>query len=1093
MASSIIGQLRVILGLDTAVFEKGLSDSEREMARSTRKLEKFGQRVESIGKSISVGVTLPILAVGGAALGMASKFESSMNRVQAATQASTKQFEAMRQQAIAFGKDNRFPATAAETADAMENLAKNGRSVEEIVGGATEAVLLLSAATGGDLATAADLTTDIMSQFGKTASELPKLVDRMSGAMVASKLDFDQYRLAIGQVGSVAGNLTSFEQFNAAIAATASGFAAGSDAGTSFKVFLSSLVPSSKEAEKAIDNLKLSFFDGAGNMRNIGEIADQLKDKLGSLSKEDQQKNLKTIFGQDAMRTAIELMKQGSAGIAKFQADIEKVSAKDQAAALMKGWAGAVTQVKKAFEAASISIGDSGFLKAMTSMLTLVAATIGAIADLPQPLQVAIGSILGLSAAIGPLLIIGGKMIAMWAGITTMLVGRFIPASAAAAIAATSTGTAAAGAAVGFTALRTAMSFLLPWAAVIGGVALALYGMSRASAQAAADANKLANEQSAANKFQAEYQAIMARDNSAGVAAGVNGLADAHKRAADEAFRHAQAELAVRKAAIIQTARDARSGYRTETRTRYEAVPGSRERRAVQYSERVALSTRRGGRGGDNTGRSEQDRALDAARADWRAVYQQEQDLIAAHKQVLTSPAAKAAGGGATPVAANDNSGAGKGGKGKSGPTKEELADRREELRLQAEMTAAQMRGDSGTVQRLQDQIDLKRQIKDYEDAGLTAVEAKKAAESDLATIAAARRVAAQRDIADQKASVELDMARLANDDERALQLEREQEIKDRILFFEQQLVDITDQKLRLEQATTMAMEQQAKVDAARAAGRAKWLAQDEAQRQIDLMKARGETEETIRQAQRRYDIERRIEQLKAQDITEGVARSQAEAEDSQMELARQQGQWRDTIKGAARAALDGDLKGFASNWWKDVAARGMEQGLNSISDFLFSLFKQAFGQGASSLGGGSSGGGLFGSILGGIGTILGGSGGGASPGPVINQNAVSNAFSGLRGFAQGTKGWMQPSGGMAGVDRNVVAFRMSSNEEFAVRHKGQVSGPVGGGDTYQFSGNLMTPEWWAMIDAKDGAASAQAVGMTERRAQRRARRRAGR
>ncbi|KZC82883.1 hypothetical protein AYR46_02970 [Sphingobium yanoikuyae] len=1093
MPSSVIGQLRVILGLDTAAFEKGLTDAEREMSRSTRKLEKMGQRMEGLGKSISVGVTLPILAVGGAALGMAAKFESAMNRVEAATGATGKQLAALKQQAIDFGKSKDFTATAAESADVMEMLAKNGLNVQQILGGATKATLQFAAANGAEFAPSADAVTDILQQFGRDVSELPGIVDKMTGAMLVSKMGFDDYRLAIGQAGGVAGGTgQSFEDMNVVLAATSSLFASGSDAGTSYKTFLTSLPGKSKEAKSAIESYGLSFYDAQGNMKSMGEIAQNLQDKLGGLSDQAKSEVLTTIFGTDAMRTAIGLMNQGADGLARISTEINKASAQTQMEARMKGWSGAITQVKKAFEAAAISLGDSGILSALTKVLTMVAATIGAFADLPQPIQLVIGSILGLTATVGPLLITGGKMIAMWAGITTMLVGRFIPASAAAAIAATSTGTAAAGAAVGFTALRTAISFLLPWAAVIGGVALALYGMSRASAQAAADANKLANEQSAANKFQAEYQAIMARDNSAGVAAGVNGLADAHKRAADEAFRHAQAELAVRKAAIIQTARDARSGYRTETRTRYEAVPGSRERRAVQYSERVALSTRRGGRGGDNTGRSEQDRALDAARADWRAVYQQEQDLIAAHKQVLTSPAAKAAGGGATPVAANDNSGGGKGGKGNSGPTKEELADRREELRLQAEMTAAQMRGDSGTVQRLQDQIDLKRQIKDYEDAGLTAVEAKKAAESDLATIAAARRVAAQRDIADQKASVELDMARLANDDERALQLEREQEIKDTILFFEQQLVDITDQKLRLEQATTMAMEQQAKVDAARAAGRAKWLAQDEAQRQIDLMKARGETEETIRQAQRRYDIERRIEQLKAQGITEGVARSQAEAEDSQMELARQQGEWRDTIKGAARAALDGDLKGFASNWWKDVAARGMEQGLNSISDLLFSLFKQAFGQGASSLGGGGNSGGIFGSIAKGLGTILGGGKSSASSTPVINQNAIANAFPKLQGFANGTDGWMKPVGGMAGVDNNVVAFRMSSNEEFAVRRKGEIGAPVGGGTTNNYYGPG-AEEFWGTINGIASGNASSAVNESNRRRDRRAARRMGR
>ncbi|QJR00879.1 phage tail tape measure protein [Sphingobium yanoikuyae] len=1084
MASSVIGQLRVILGMDTAAFEKGLTDAERQMARANRNLERMGQRMENVGKSISVAVTLPLLAVGGAALGMVAKFESAMNRVEAATGATGKQLDALKQRAIDLGKDKSFTASAAETADVMEMLAKNGLNVQQILGGATEATLRLAAANGAEFAPAADAVTDIIQQFGRQVSDADSIVNKMTGAMLVSKMGFEDYRLAIGQAGGVAGGIgVQFEDMNVALAATSSLFASGSDAGTSFKTFLTSLPGNSKQAKEAIEAYGLSFYDAQGNMKSLGDIAQNLQDRLGGLNDQVKSEVLSDIFGTDAMRTAIGLMNQGADGIAKVRAEIDKASAQTQMEARMKGWAGAVTQVKKAFEAAAIAMGDSGILGAITKVLTLVASTVAAFASLPQPVQLVIGTILGLTAAVGPLVIITGKAIQMWTGLAVLLVGRFVPAATAATAATVASGTAATGAAVGFTTLRAAMAFLMPWAAVIGGIALALYGMSKATAEAATQADGLANSQSAANKFQAEYQAIMAKDNSAGIASGVNGLADAHKRAADEAFRHAQAELAVRKAAIIQTARDARAGYRTETRTRYETVPGSRERRAVQYNERVALSTRRGGRGGDNSGRSEQDRAMDAARSDWRAVYQQEQDLIAAHKQVLASPAAKPVV--VTPtVAANDNGSGGGRGRGKSGPTKEELADRREAMRLDAEMAAAQLRGDEATVQRLQDQIDLKRQIKDYEDAGLTAVEAKKAAEADLATIAAARRVAAQREIADQRQSVELDMARLAGDDERSLQLERELEIKDRILFFERQLVDITDQKLRLEQATAMAMEQQAKVDAARAAGRARWLAQDEAQRQIDVMKARGDTEEQIRQAQRRYDIERRIEQLKAQGFTEGAAREKATAEDSEMEMARRQGEWRGVINGAVRAAMDGDLKGFAKNWWKEQVAKGMEAGLNSISDFLFSLFKDAFGAGASSLGGGGGGGGLIGSIAKGIGSILGGASSKTpSAGPVINQSAISNAFAGLPGFANGTNGWMKPVGGMSGVDKNVVAFRMSSNEEFAVRHQGEDGGPVGGisiSQSLTFSGAIDLATKAEAARFAEGARQAAIKGVME-------------
>jgi TP901 family phage tail tape measure protein len=1087
MASSIIGQLRVVLGLDTAAFEKGLSDAERELARSTRKLEKMGQRVETIGKSISIGITLPILAVGGAALGMAAKFESAMNRVEAATQASGKQLEALKQQAIAFGKDRNFTATAAESADVMEMLAKNGLNVQQILGGATEATLKFAAANGAEFAPSADAVTDILQQFGRDVSELPGIVDKMTGAMLVSKMGFDDYRLAIGQAGGVAGGTgQSFEDMNVVLAATSSLFSSGSDAGTSYKTFLTTLPGKSKQAKEAIAQYGLSFYDAQGNMRSMGEIAQELQTKLGGLSDQAKSEVLTEIFGTDAMRTAIGLMNQGADGLARLSTEINKASAQTQMEARMKGWSGAITQVRKSFEAAAIALGDSGILSALTAVLTLVASTIGAFADLPQPIQLVIGTMLGLTAAVGPVLVLGGKAITMWAGLATLLAGRVVPASVATAAATASTGTAAAGAAAGFTTLRAAMTFLMPWAAVIGGIALALYGMSKATAEAAAQTDAQAVATKAASDASAAMNKILSSDPSSGVAKGVRELAQSRIDAANAAFRQAAGEIALRKAQALSTMSLAKAGKKYVEQQRTESVPGTRRRRTVTEKVLVDVGTRRA-RGGDGT--TEQDRIIAQARAEYDAQNAALREWSKARDNAVQT----LKGGVAAPVAvpANDNGATGggtrggsRGGSGRSGPTKQELADRREEMRLQAEMNAAQMRGDSATVQRLQDQVDLKRQIKDYEDAGLTAAKAKKAAETDLAAVAAARRVAAQRELADQKASVEMDMARLSGDDELTLKLERQQEIKDRILFFERQLVDITDQKLRMEQATTMAMEQQAKVDAARAAGRARWLAMDEAQRKIDLMRSRGDTDEAIRQAQRRYDIERRIEQLKSQGLSEGEARGKAEAQDREAELARQQGEWRAVINDGFRAALDGDLKGFAKNWWKDQVARGMEEGLNSISDFLFSLFRSAFGQGAGAIDGASGGGGIFGSILSGISSVIGSGTFGGGP----NANGTMS----LKGFANGTNGWMKPVGGMSGVDRNVVAFRMSSNEEFAVRRKGELGGPVGGGNVYHISGNVLTPEMWAQIQMMDNVSSAQAVGTTERRASRRARRRMG-
>lgn len=222
--SAFIGALRVTLGIDTAEFQEGIKSAQDEMKR-------VGSQMQAAGKAMSLAVTAPITGFGALIIKTAGDFEASMNRVDAALGASSAEIAQLRDMAKELGATTQF--SASQAADAIEMLAKNGLNASQILGGALEASLLLSAASGGDLSASADLATDVMLNFGKTADDLGGVVDGVTGVMLASKFGFDDYRLALAQAGGVAGGLgVTLEDFNATIAATSARFASGSDAGT---------------------------------------------------------------------------------------------------------------------------------------------------------------------------------------------------------------------------------------------------------------------------------------------------------------------------------------------------------------------------------------------------------------------------------------------------------------------------------------------------------------------------------------------------------------------------------------------------------------------------------------------------------------------------------------------------------------------------------------------------------------------------------------------------------------------------------------------------------------------------------------------
>lgn len=420
--SAVVGALRVTLGIDTAAFEAGLNRIEKQMRT-------VGKRMQAVGRTMSMSVTAPLTLAGGTALKFAADFEAAMSRARAVLNPTQAEFRMLSDLALELGRTTRF--TAAQAADGIEMLARNGLKAGDILSGAAAATLNLASAAGADLAPSADVMTDIMVNFNKTGEELVSTVDNIAGVLVNSKFDWEDYALAVGQAAGAAGPIgMSFEDMNAALAATAPSFSSGVEAGTSLKGMLLKLAPASKQSKQRIQEMGLEFWDAAGNLKSLADIAEEMRIKLGDLTKEAQTEVLGELFGQRTIRTAFRLMEEGREGIERLKAAIADVSAEQMARDRLDNLNGALLMLKSAVEGLAIAIANSGILQWARDLVDWLTEVTRSLID-TDPAMLKLVAVIGMvAAALGPLLLAMGLFAAAigaiglpLAGLTAAIVG----------------------------------------------------------------------------------------------------------------------------------------------------------------------------------------------------------------------------------------------------------------------------------------------------------------------------------------------------------------------------------------------------------------------------------------------------------------------------------------------------------------------------------------------------------------------------------------------------------------------------------------------------------------------------------------------
>ena len=339
--------------------------------------------MKQAGTQMTAAFTAPLALFGANAVKTFATFEQSMAKVKAVSGATGDQFQMLNDKARQLGATTRFTST--EVAGLMLEFSKLGFTTDEI-NQVTASTLALAQATDSDLSQAAAVAGATLRGFGLEADQTSRMVDVMAASFSTSALDMDTFSNSMKFLAPVAkAPGVSLEQSTAMLAALANAGIKGSQAGTALRRIFTEMADTGKPAAEAIKQLAEEGI----------ELADA-KDEVG----------------RNAM-SALLVLTKSTAAVEELTEQYENSTgaAKQMAAIMDDTTEGSFKRMASAIEAVSISFGKS-FAPVAKGVADVVAGMASAFSKLPGPIRNVLGVLGLLTAAAGPLLLLGPQLLA---------------------------------------------------------------------------------------------------------------------------------------------------------------------------------------------------------------------------------------------------------------------------------------------------------------------------------------------------------------------------------------------------------------------------------------------------------------------------------------------------------------------------------------------------------------------------------------------------------------------------------------------------------------------------------------------------------
>lgn len=452
--------LKINITGDSSKLKNALSSANSQM-------NAFGKKMQSVGRSMSTQLTLPIVAAGAAATKLALDFDKSMTQIESlvgiAANEVAKMGEAAKTMATETGR------SANEAGEALFFITSAGLRGAEATN-VLNASLKAAAVGLGETKTIADLATSAMNAYGVENLNATGATDILVAAVREGKLEASELAGAMGGVIPIASNMgVGFDEVGAALAAMSRTGTNAAVGATQLTAILASLKKPTMQSAEAMLALGTSQEQISQSLAEKG-LMPTLLDLSARLKAAGM--DATAIFPNiRALKGVLDLTGKGAEDNVKiFDALSNTMGATDEAfqktseSASFKFAQGMATMKNSLMEIGQIVL--PAVIKAVTKLSSFIKGLSDSFKNLSPQTQNIILTLTGILAAAGPLLVIFGKLMT---GISAL--GPILKIAA-----------------VGFRLLTTAMlaNPILAVAAAIAAVVLALRNYKKAQNEATA-------------------------------------------------------------------------------------------------------------------------------------------------------------------------------------------------------------------------------------------------------------------------------------------------------------------------------------------------------------------------------------------------------------------------------------------------------------------------------------------------------------------------------------------------------------------------------------------------------------------------------